>query len=66
MNFIDTARGYGGSERIVGRAVRERVAGEVRVETEVPPKSRVRPAPEGLDPASAPDPRAPRPEPACA
>ncbi|MYZ38601.1 aldo/keto reductase [Streptomyces sp. MnatMP-M17] len=62
VNFIDTARGYGESERIVGRVVRERAAtgagsgngtggGEVLVATKVPPKNRVWPAPDGLDPA---------------
>ncbi|GDY67987.1 hypothetical protein SAV14893_073800 [Streptomyces avermitilis] len=53
VNFVDTARGYGESERIVGRAVRERSGDEVRVATKVPPKNRVWPAPEGLDPAEA-------------
>lgn len=53
VNFIDTARGYGESERIVGRVVRERAGDEVRVATKVPPKNRVWPAPEGLDPAEA-------------
>ncbi|MDX3231113.1 aldo/keto reductase [Streptomyces sp. ME19-01-6] len=53
VNFIDTARGYGESERIVGRVVRERaISGdEVFVATKVPPKNRVWPAPDGLDPA---------------
>ncbi|MGO4747771.1 aldo/keto reductase [Streptomyces sp. 2MCAF27] len=53
VNFIDTARGYGESERIVGRVVRERAAAgdEVLVATKVPPKNRVWPAPAGLDPA---------------
>ncbi|MER7789068.1 aldo/keto reductase [Streptomyces sp. NPDC097640] len=53
VNFIDTARGYGESERIVGRVVRERAASgdEVLVATKVPPKNRVWPAPDGLDPA---------------
>jgi aryl-alcohol dehydrogenase-like predicted oxidoreductase len=53
VNFIDTARGYGESERIVGRLVRERAGDEVLVATKVPPKNRVWPAPEGLDPAEA-------------
>ncbi|MFE4856490.1 aldo/keto reductase [Streptomyces sp. NPDC056670] len=56
VNFIDTARGYGESERIVGRVVRERSArpgDEVRVATKVPPKNRVWPAPGGIDPAEA-------------
>ncbi|MFI1334617.1 aldo/keto reductase [Streptomyces sp. NPDC020845] len=53
VNFIDTARGYGESERIVGRVVRERAGAgdEVFVATKVPPKNRVWPAPAGLDPA---------------
>ncbi|MER6145236.1 aldo/keto reductase [Streptomyces sparsogenes] len=53
VNFIDTARGYGESERIVGRVVRERARSgeEVFVATKVPPKNRVWPAPGGLDPA---------------
>ncbi|MFP3989701.1 aldo/keto reductase [Streptomyces sp. E11-3] len=39
VNFIDTARGYGQSERIVGRALRELGGGaEVRVATKVPPR----------------------------
>jgi len=53
VNFIDTARGYGESERIVGRVVRERTGDEVYVATKVPPKNRVWPAPDGLDPAVA-------------
>ncbi|MEO3974347.1 aldo/keto reductase [Streptomyces sp. CAU 1734] len=53
VNFIDTARGYGESERIVGRVVRERAADEIRVATKVPPRNRVWPAPGGLDPAEA-------------
>ncbi|AVH61607.1 MULTISPECIES: aldo/keto reductase [Streptomyces] len=53
VNFIDTARGYGESERIVGRVVRERAGDEVRVATKVPPKNRIWPAPDGLDPAEA-------------
>ncbi|WP_255953833.1 aldo/keto reductase [Streptomyces odontomachi] len=51
VNFIDTARGYGESERIVGRVLRERTGDEVRVATKVPPKNGVWPAPDGLDPA---------------
>jgi aryl-alcohol dehydrogenase-like predicted oxidoreductase len=49
VNFIDTARGYGESERIVGRVVREH-PGEVLVATRVPPKSATWPAPAGLHP----------------
>jgi aryl-alcohol dehydrogenase-like predicted oxidoreductase len=53
VNLIDTARGYGESERIVGQVVRERAqAGdEIYVATKVPPKNDLWPAPDGLDPA---------------
>jgi aryl-alcohol dehydrogenase-like predicted oxidoreductase len=53
VNLIDTARGYGESERIVGRVVRERAGreGEVLVATKVPPLNGIWPAPAGLDPA---------------
>ncbi len=51
VNFIDTARGYGQSERIVGQVVRERAGEQVFVATKVPPKNGVWPAPAGLDPA---------------
>ncbi|MFC9650167.1 aldo/keto reductase [Streptomyces sp. NPDC056937] len=51
VNFIDTARGYGESERIVGQVVRERAGDQVYVATKVPPKNRLWPAPDGLDPA---------------
>jgi aryl-alcohol dehydrogenase-like predicted oxidoreductase len=50
VNFIDTARGYGESERIVGRVVRERNGDEVYVATKVPPKGGAW-SPDGLDPA---------------
>ena len=53
VNFIDTARGYGESERIVGRVVRERAGDEVLVATKVPPRNRIWPAPDGVDPAEA-------------
>ncbi|MFG2589931.1 aldo/keto reductase [Streptomyces sp. NPDC048438] len=53
VNFIDTARGYGESERIVGRVVRERTGDDVLVATKVPPKNRAWPAPDGVDPAEA-------------
>ena len=51
LNFIDTALAYGDghSERLVGRVVREREE-TVHVATKIPPKNRVWPAPEGLDP----------------
>ncbi|MEV6110624.1 aldo/keto reductase [Streptomyces sp. NPDC051940] len=52
VNFIDTARGYGRSERIVGQVVRERAGDEVYVATKVPPKNLKWPAPDGLDPAA--------------
>lgn len=48
VNFIDTARGYGESERIVGGVVREHPG--VLVATKVPPKNGVWPAPDGLHP----------------
>jgi aryl-alcohol dehydrogenase-like predicted oxidoreductase len=51
VNFVDTARGYGESERIVGRVLRERAGDEVYVATKVPPKNGMWPAPDGLDPA---------------
>ncbi|MFB6671436.1 aldo/keto reductase [Streptomyces sp. NPDC056390] len=53
VNFIDTARGYGESERIVGRVVRERAGDEVLVATKVPPMNRIWPAPDGIEPAEA-------------
>ena len=49
VNFIDTARGYGESERIVGDVVRAH-SGRVLVATKVPPKNGTFPAPAGLDP----------------
>jgi len=48
VNFIDTARGYGDSERIVGRVVWDHP--DVLVATKVPPKNMVWPAPGGLHP----------------
>ena len=51
VNFIDTARGYGESERIVGSVVRERAGDKVYVATKVPPRNGKWPAPDGLDPA---------------
>jgi aryl-alcohol dehydrogenase-like predicted oxidoreductase len=50
VNFIDTARGYGESERIVGRVIRDRSGDELYVATKVPPKNRRWPAPAGVDP----------------
>ncbi|MCX4449132.1 aldo/keto reductase [Streptomyces sp. NBC_01789] len=51
VNLIDTARGYGESERIVGQVVRERAADEVLVATKVPPLNGQWPAADGTDPA---------------
>jgi aryl-alcohol dehydrogenase-like predicted oxidoreductase len=51
VNFIDTARGYGESERIVGRVVRDHPGEGLVVATKVPPKNRKWPAPAGIDPA---------------
>ncbi|GIG20008.1 oxidoreductase [Cellulomonas chitinilytica] len=48
VNLIDTARGYGDSERIVGGVVRDHP--DVLVATKVPPKNFVWPAPGGLHP----------------
>jgi aryl-alcohol dehydrogenase-like predicted oxidoreductase len=50
VNFIDTARGYGDSERIVGQVVREHAGAQLYVATKVPPKNGTFPAPSGLDP----------------
>ncbi|AEE46211.1 aldo/keto reductase [Cellulomonas fimi] len=48
VNLVDTARGYGESERIVGRVLRDHP--DVHVATKVPPKNGVWPAPAGLHP----------------
>ena len=53
VNLIDTARGYGESERIVGQVIRERAGDEILVATKVPPKNGTWPAPDGVDPADA-------------
>ncbi|MGE0304379.1 MAG: aldo/keto reductase [Acidimicrobiia bacterium] len=50
VNFIDTARVYGQSERIVGEVVREHQGDGVIVATKVPPKVRGFPPPPGTDP----------------
>jgi len=50
VNFVDTARGYGDSERLVGAVVRGRADARVHVATKVPPANGVLPAPEGLHP----------------
>src|SRR3954451_22231858 len=49
VNLIDTARGYGESERIVGAVLRDHP--DVLVATKVPPRNMRWPAPDGLDPA---------------
>ncbi|GAB3853158.1 aldo/keto reductase [Dactylosporangium cerinum] len=51
VNFIDTARGYGESERIVGRVVRDHPGEHLYVATKVPPRNGIWPAPAGVDPA---------------
>lgn len=52
VNFIDTARAYDRSERVVGRALRERPGGgaDVHLATKVGPKVPVSLATSGLDP----------------
>jgi aryl-alcohol dehydrogenase-like predicted oxidoreductase len=49
--FVDTARGYGESERIVGSVLRDHP--DVLVATKVPPKNLKWPAPSGVDPMDA-------------
>jgi aryl-alcohol dehydrogenase-like predicted oxidoreductase len=51
VNFIDTARGYGESERIVGKVLRDHRGENLYVATKVPPKNGIWPAPSGVDPA---------------
>lgn len=51
VTFIDTARGYGESERIVGGVLRDRAGEGLIVATKIPPHNRIWPAPDGLDPA---------------
>lgn len=51
VNFIDTARGYGESERLVGEVVRRHPGRDLHVATKVPPLNGTFPAPDGLDPA---------------
>jgi aryl-alcohol dehydrogenase-like predicted oxidoreductase len=53
VNFIDTARGYGQSERIVGSFVRDHPGDRIHVATKVPPKNLVWPAPAGIHPDEA-------------
>jgi aryl-alcohol dehydrogenase-like predicted oxidoreductase len=52
VTLIDTALGYGAghSEELVGEIVRER---SVLVSTKIPPKNRIWPAPDGIDPEEA-------------
>ena len=54
VNLIDTALGYGDghSEELVGRVVRER-SETVHVSTKIPPKNRIWPAPDGIEPDEA-------------
>ncbi|RKS67895.1 aryl-alcohol dehydrogenase-like predicted oxidoreductase [Motilibacter peucedani] len=52
VTFIDTARGYGESERIVGKVLRARQDDRIVVATKVPPKNATWPAPGGLDPSA--------------
>jgi aryl-alcohol dehydrogenase-like predicted oxidoreductase len=51
VNFIDTARGYGDSERIVGKVVRAHPGEGLYIATKVPPKNGIWPAPGGVHPA---------------
>ena len=53
VNVIDTARGYGESERIVGQVVREHPGEQLLVATKVPPRNGTWPAPAGVDPLDA-------------
>ena len=55
LNLIDTALGYGDghSEALVGQAVRERSGERIYVSTKIPPKNRIWPAPDGVDPEDA-------------
>lgn len=50
VTFIDTARGYGDSERIVGQVVREHPGADLHVATKVPPRDGAFPAAAGTDP----------------
>jgi aryl-alcohol dehydrogenase-like predicted oxidoreductase len=51
ITFIDTARGYGESERIVGQVARDHGRDDLVIATKVPPKNGIWPAPAGLDPS---------------
>ncbi len=50
VNFIDTARSYGDSERLVGEVVRRHPGQDLYVATKVPPKNGTLPTPSGVDP----------------
>jgi aryl-alcohol dehydrogenase-like predicted oxidoreductase len=54
INLIDTALGYGDghSEELVGQVARSR-SERVFVTTKIPPKNRIWPAPDGIDPEEA-------------
>jgi aryl-alcohol dehydrogenase-like predicted oxidoreductase len=54
VNFIDTALVYGNghSEKLVGKVVRERPE-RIVVASKIPPKNRMWPAPDGVDPDEA-------------
>ncbi|HEV2780236.1 MAG TPA: aldo/keto reductase [Actinophytocola sp.] len=51
VNFIDTARSYGESERIVGKVLRDHPGERIFVATKVAPANLEWPARDGLDPA---------------
>ncbi|MEV0473034.1 aldo/keto reductase [Streptomyces prunicolor] len=54
VNLIDTARGYGRSEHVIGRALRERAGGDgVFVATKAGPKIPAGPDSRGIDPMDA-------------
>ena len=53
VTLLDTARGYGESERLVGEVVRRHRDQWLYVATKVPPLNEQWPAPPGLDPAEA-------------
>jgi aryl-alcohol dehydrogenase-like predicted oxidoreductase len=50
VTFLDTARGYGESERLVGQVVRGHRRDQLQVATKVPPLTGGFPAPAGLHP----------------
>jgi aryl-alcohol dehydrogenase-like predicted oxidoreductase len=53
VTFIDTARGYGESERIVGGVLRDHAGEGLVVATKIPPKNLTWPAPDGIDPSES-------------